>query len=78
MAEIYLVKNEPDLTIQYLLDLITRYPNHAKVPDALYKLGVAHNQIGQTSKALAYLDQVQREHPSSSAASLAKKFSATL
>jgi tol-pal system protein YbgF len=48
--------------------LVARFPMGNKVPDALLKLGLCQQRLGDPQKAKAYLDQLQREYPRSDAA----------
>ena len=58
--------------------MINLYPDHQKVPDAMYKLGVVYFALGDNQSALKYLGQVQQEYPNSSAAGLAARYSAEI
>ena len=76
LGELYLVVNPQNLEAsrQSFMLLLGEYPDNAKVPDALYKLGKVHYLKGNSAKGKEFLDQVVREHPNSSAARLAKEF----
>lgn len=54
------------------------YDDHPKVPDALYKLGEVYNVLGDTDRAREYLNRVINDHPTSTAAGLARKYLAEL
>ena len=54
------------------------YDDHPKVPDALYKLGEVYNVLGDTDSARKYLNRVVNDHPTSTAAGLARKYLAEL
>ena len=58
--------------------MVNLYPDHQKVPDALYKLGVVYHRLGDVNRAREYLTQVRRQYPQSSAAGLAKTYLAEL
>ena len=77
-GEIRLYTDEPELARQAFMQVITLYGNHAKVPDALYKLGVVYHRLGENNRALQYLDRVIAEHPAHAAASLAQSYAAEL
>ncbi|MCY1495452.1 Cell division coordinator CpoB [compost metagenome] len=49
------------------------YPQHAKVPDSLYKLADVEQRMGNTDKAKTILQQVIAQFPGSSAAQLAQR-----
>jgi len=56
------------------MQVIGLYPDHPKVPDTLYKLGVAYHRLGDTGKAMEYFADVQSRYPQSSAAGLAASY----
>ena len=56
------------------MQVISLYPDHPKVPDTLYKLGVTYHRLGDAARAQTYFSQVQAEHPQSSAAGLAASY----
>ncbi|MCZ6711128.1 MAG: tol-pal system protein YbgF [Gammaproteobacteria bacterium] len=78
LGELYLAKTEFEKARQSFTQVANLYPDHQKVPDALYKLGVVYHRLGDTQRSLEYLDKVNAEHPSSSAASLAQSYAAEL
>ncbi|HAQ74510.1 MAG TPA: tol-pal system protein YbgF, partial [Pseudomonas sp.] len=49
------------------------YPQHAKVPDSLYKLADVELRLGNQEKAQQMLRQVIAQYPDSSAAQLAQR-----
>ncbi|MCJ8167995.1 tol-pal system protein YbgF [Atopomonas sediminilitoris] len=49
------------------------YASHPKVSDALYKLGVVEQRLGNADKAKAIFQQVAGQYPNSSAAGLARR-----
>jgi len=51
--------------------VISKFPQHRKIPDALYKAGVAYQNTGNVDKANQLLQRVLAEYPESSAARLA-------
>ena len=78
LGELYLVVNPQNLEAsrQSFTLLLTEYPDNAKVPDAMYKVGKVHYMKGSPDKSKEFLDRVIREHPDSSAARLAREFQA--
>lgn len=76
LGELYLVIDQPDLEAsrEAFVQVKDRWPEHDKVPDVLYKLGVVYHQLGEAGQARDYLQQVQRQHPDSSAARLAGSY----
>jgi TolA-binding protein len=77
---LYLALPEPELekSRQSFVQVVSLYPSHQKVPDALYKLGVVYNRLGEQPQAREYLSRVQSEHADSPAARLAKAYAAEL
>ncbi len=78
VGELQLALEELELARQAFVQVITLYPEHAKVPDALYKLGVVYHRLGDTGAALTYLDRLIAEFQSSAAASLAEAYAAEI
>ena len=76
LGELYLVVDPQDLesSRQSFMLLVTEYPDNAKVPDALYKLGKVHYLKGNRDKARQYLDGVIKGYGDTSAARLAREF----
>lgn len=59
---------EPQKAISELEGLLSRFPLGNKVPDALVKLSVLYERAGDSAKARAALDRLEREFPKSDAA----------
>ncbi len=76
LGEIHLQAQRTEQARQHFVQVVSLYPEHAKVPVALYKLGVALHQLGDQERALDYLLRVQAEYPDSAAAGLAKTYAA--
>lgn len=76
LGELYLAIDEPDLegSREAFVQVKERWPDHNKVPDVLYKLGVVYHQLGETAQAREYLQNVREQHPDSSAARLAGSY----
>ena len=77
-GEIHLYTEALELARQAFVQVVTLFADHAKVPDALYKLGVVYHRLGDNQRALQYLDRVASEHPSHTAADLARNYAAEL
>lgn len=73
LGELHLALDEPDLeeSRQAFVQVLERWPDHHKVPDSLYKLGVVYHQLGEPEEARRYLQQVRDDYAGSSAARLA-------
>ncbi|SBS31882.1 Outer membrane protein assembly factor BamD [Marinomonas aquimarina] len=50
------------------------FAGHAKVPDAIYKLGIVNDQLGNQSMAREYLQRVIVNYPDSNSATLATNY----
>lgn len=74
LGEMYLVKPQLEQARQAFTIVATRYSDHRKAPDALYKLGQIHDREGDKEDARRYMDRVVKEYGTSEAASLAKKY----
>ena len=74
LGEIYLVKPQLEQAKQAFTIVATRYQDHRKAPDALYKLGVVHDRLGEKDQAERYMQRVVDQYGASQAADLAKKY----
>lgn len=74
LGEVYLVKPQLEQAKQAFTIVATRYPDHRKAPDAVYKLGVTLDQLGDKAQARQRMEKVIADYPDSSAATLARKF----
>jgi tol-pal system protein YbgF len=73
LGEVYVVKRQTETAIRQFERVMHDYPEHRKVPDALYKAALAWHKLGNTTKGDRLLDQVIRQYPDSSAARLARE-----
>lgn len=80
LGEMYMVVNPPDLNRakRHFITLIGNYPDHVKVPDAMYKLGKLFASQGEKAKAKATLQELIKKYPDKSAANLAKDLLKTI
>lgn len=74
LGEVYLVKPQLEQAKQAFTIVATRYPDHRKAADAVYKLGVTLDRLGEPEEAKRRMNTVVRDYPNSSAAKLARKF----
>jgi tol-pal system protein YbgF len=74
LGEVYLVKPQLEQAKQAFTIVATRFADHRKAPDAVYKLGVTHDRLGEKEQARRSMQTVIEDYPSSSAADLARKF----
>ena len=75
LGEVYLVLPKLEQAKQAFSIVVKTFPGHRKVPDAMYKLAVAHDRLQEPAEAEFYLKKVQQEFPSSTAAKLASRYS---
>jgi tol-pal system protein YbgF len=71
LGEVYMVQGDASLAAESFEIVIGEFPEHRKIPDALYKAGVAYQNVGNVVKANQMLQRVLQEYPDSSAARLA-------
>ena len=74
LGEVYLVKPQLEQARQAFSIVATRYADHRKAPDAVYKLGVTLDRLDKKTEARRQMEQVVNDYPKSEAASLARKF----
>jgi TolA-binding protein len=75
LGELHHATDDLEKARQSFVQVVTLYPGHAKVPDALYKLGKVYHQLGDTVRARDYLDRVIKNHPGT-VGDLAKSYAA--
>lgn len=74
LGEVYLVQgNNLAEAGKAFAKVAQNYPEHNKVPDALYKLADVERRLGRADRARGIYQQVIEQYPSSSAAQLAKR-----
>lgn len=73
LGEVYLVKPQLQQAKQAFTIVATRYDDHRKAPDALYKLAVSQDRLDESEQARRTLEKVIEDYPSSGAADLARK-----
>jgi len=73
LGEAYRVKQDNDAARKAFNDVVEKYPDGAKVPDALLKLGYIEIDQKNLVKAREYLTRVTTDYPKSPAALLARK-----
>lgn len=74
LGEVYLAKSKLQQARQAFSIVATRYADHRKAADALYKLGVAEARLGNKGKAEELLKSVPEKFPGSNAAGLAEDY----
>ena len=74
LGEVYLVENQLEQARQAFTIVATRYGDHRKAPDAVYKLGVTLDRQGKKDQARSRMETVVEDYPNTSAAELAQKY----
>ena len=80
LAEIHRNVEPKDLerARQYFVQMVTLYGDHARIPEALAKLGMVYHELGNVTRALEYLERVMAEFPDHDAARLAETYAQEL
>ena len=74
LGEVYLVKPQLEQAKQAFTIVATRYPDHRKAPDAVYKLGVSLDRLGEHQEAVRRMESVVQAYPGTRAAGLAQDY----
>lgn len=74
LGEVYLVEKKLEQARQAFTIVATRYGDHRKAPDAVYKLGVTLDRQGEKEQARSRMETVVEDYPNTSAAKLAQKY----
>jgi tol-pal system protein YbgF len=78
LGELHLAQQNTEQARQSFMQVVNLYPDHPKVPDTLYKLGVAYHRLGDNTRAMSFFDRVRSEYSQSSAAGLAASYAAEM
>lgn len=73
LGESQYVKRQYQPALTAFNTLVERFPASPKVPDALFKSGLAQNELGQTEAAKVVWKRVVKDYPNSNAAGLARQ-----
>ena len=73
LAEAYRVQKNNEEAFQAFVDVVEKYPNGAKVPDALLRLGMIEMEKNNTVKAREYFTRIATQFPKSQVAPIAEK-----
>ncbi|MEX0604156.1 MAG: tol-pal system protein YbgF [Marinobacter sp.] len=74
LGEVYLVKPQLEQAKQAFTIVATRFSDHRKAADAVYKLGVTFDRLNEKADAVRQMERVVSTYPASNAASLAKEY----
>ncbi len=80
LGELYLKLPEPALekSRQSFAQVVNQFKDNAHVSEAMFKLGVVYDRLGDKAKALEYLKRVQAQYPGTPGAKLAQTYAAEL
>ena len=80
LGELYLKLPEPALekSRQSFAQVVNQFKDNAHVSEAMFKLGVVYDRLGDKAKSLEYLKRVQAEYPGTPGARLAQTYAAEL
>jgi tol-pal system protein YbgF len=73
LAETYYVQRQFPAALAEFQKVIAQYPQSAKLPDALLKVGYCQVELGDNAQARTSLQQVMRQFPDTTAARLASQ-----
>jgi tol-pal system protein YbgF len=73
LGEVNLAKGDLQAAGQAFARVSQAYPQHAKVPDSLFKLADVEQRLGNADRAKGILRQIIAQYPGSSAAQLAQR-----
>ncbi|MEO8466734.1 MAG: tol-pal system protein YbgF [Gammaproteobacteria bacterium] len=73
LAETHYVRRQFKDALPEFMKVTTQYPQSAKMPDALLKIGYCQGELGDKTAARASLQQVMKQFPDTTAARLASQ-----
>ncbi len=73
LAETYYVRGDFRQALPEFRKVIEQYPQAAKMPDAMLKLGYCQDEIGEDAAARSTLQELMRQFPDTTAARLASQ-----
>lgn len=74
LGEVYLAEPRLEQAKQAFTIVATRFSDHRKAPDAVYKLGVTLDRMGEKDEAKRRMQSVVDNYPNTGAADLARKY----
>ena len=74
LGEVYLVLPKLEQAKQAFSIVVKSFPNHRKLPDAMFKLAVTHDRMQDPAASEKLLNEVQQKFPQSTAAKLAESY----
>ena len=74
IGEVKLAQQQLDSAKSAFETVVSQFMNHRKRPDALYKLGVVQDRLGDSAAQQSTFKQLLDEYPKSSAAGLARNY----
>jgi tol-pal system protein YbgF len=73
LAETHYVRRQFSAALPEFQKVVEQYPQSAKMPDAMLKIGYCQNELGDRTAARATLQDVMRQFPDTTAARLASQ-----
>jgi tol-pal system protein YbgF len=74
LGEVYLAEPRLEQAKQAFTIVATRFSDHRKAPDSVYKLGVTLDRMGEKDEAKRRMQSVVDNYPNTGAADLARKY----
>jgi tol-pal system protein YbgF len=74
LGELYAYQHDYSKANDALNRVVAQYPKSNKVPDAMLKLGIVNQKLGDQAKANDWFMQVIKQYPDSNAARMAKTY----
>jgi len=74
LGEVYLAEPRLEQAKQAFTIVATRFSDHRKAPDAVYKLGMTLDRMGEKDEAKRRMQSVVDNYPNTGAADLARKY----
>lgn len=74
LGEVYLVKPQLEQAKQAFTIVATRFSDHRKAADAVYKLGITYDRLNETAEAVKRMQVVVSDYSGTKAASLAEQY----
>lgn len=74
LGELHAYQHEYSQANDALNRVVTQYPKSNKVPDAMLKLGIVNQKLGDQTKANEWFTQLIAHYPDSNAARMAKSY----
>ena len=74
LGELYMVDSDLHSAANAFVNVVTKFPEHWKSADALYKLGEINYRLDEPAKSKQYLNRVIKQFPDSRSARFARRY----